>query len=54
MVMYGIYNLDTLEKLIDAVHKMHNTTPCNEKLLPINLILGIIGIYLRMDLAIMQ
>ena len=26
MVMYGIYNSDTLEKLIDTVHKMHNTT----------------------------
>ena len=24
MVMYGIYNLYTLEKLINTVHKMHN------------------------------
>ena len=26
MVMYGIYNLDTLEKLISTVHKMCNKT----------------------------
>ena len=32
MVMYGIYNSDTLEKLIDTVHKMHNTTTWNENL----------------------
>ena len=32
MVMYGIYNLDTLEKLIDTVHKLHNKTTWNEKL----------------------
>ena len=32
MVMYGIYNSETSEKLIDTVHKMHNTTTWNEKL----------------------
>ena len=32
MVMYGIYNSDTLEKLTNAVHKMHNKTTWNEKL----------------------
>ena len=32
MVMYGIYNLETLEKLIYTVHKMHNSTTLNEKL----------------------
>ena len=32
MVMYSIYNSDTLEKLINAVHKMHNKTTWNEKL----------------------
>ena len=31
MLMYGIYNLDTLEQLIDTVHKMHNKTTWNEK-----------------------
>ena len=32
MVMYGIYNLETLENLIKTIHKMHNTTTWNEKL----------------------
>ena len=32
MVMYGAYNSDTLEDLIDTVHKLHNRTTWNEKL----------------------
>ena len=32
MVMYCIYNSDTLEQLIDTVHYMHNQTTWNEKL----------------------
>ena len=32
MVMYSIYNSEALEKLIDTLHKMHNTTTPNEKL----------------------
>ena len=32
MVMYSIYNSDTLEKLINTVHKMHNTTTWNKEL----------------------
>ena len=32
MVMYGIYNSDTLEQLIDTKHKVHNKTTWNEKL----------------------
>ena len=32
MVMYGIYNSDTLETLIDTVHRLHNQTTWNEKL----------------------
>ena len=32
MVMYGIYNAETLEKLINTVHQMHNITTPNEKL----------------------
>ena len=32
MVMYGIYNSDTLEKFINTVHKMHKTTTLNERL----------------------
>ena len=32
MVIYGVYNSDTLEDLIDTVHKLHNRTTWNEKL----------------------
>ena len=32
MVMYGIYNSDTIQKLINMVHKMHNQMTWNEKL----------------------
>ena len=32
MVMYGVYNSDTLEDLKDTVHKLHNRTTWNEKL----------------------
>ena len=32
MLMYGIYNAETLEKFITTVHKIHNTTSSHEKL----------------------
>ena len=32
MVMYGIYNSDTLNQLMDTVHRMHNHMAFNEKL----------------------
>ena len=32
MLMYGIYNAETLEQLINTVHHTHNTTSSNEKL----------------------
>ena len=32
MLMYGIYNVETLEKLIKTVQEIHNTTSSNEKL----------------------
>ena len=32
VVMYGIYNSDNLEQLIDAVHTMHNHITFDEKL----------------------
>ena len=32
MLMYGIYNAETLEKLIKTVQEIHNTTPSHEKL----------------------
>ena len=32
MLMYGIYNVKTLEKLINTVHEIHNVTSFHEKL----------------------
>ena len=32
MLIYGIYNAETLEKLINRVHHIHNTTSSHEKL----------------------
>ena len=32
MLMYGIYNAETLEKLINTVHNIHNVTSSHEKL----------------------
>ena len=32
MVMYGIYNAETLEQLINTVHHIHNTTSSNEEI----------------------
>ena len=32
MVMYAIYNSDTLEDLINKVHRLHNQTILNERL----------------------
>ena len=32
VVMYGVYNSDTLEELIKAVHKLLNTATWNERL----------------------
>ena len=31
MVMNGVYNLDTLETLIDRVHRLHNHRTWNEE-----------------------
>ena len=32
MLMYIAYNAETLEKLIDTAHQIHNTTSSHEKL----------------------
>ena len=32
MVMHGIYNAETLEKLINTVHEIHNVTSSHEKI----------------------
>ena len=31
MILYGIYNSDTLEALIDTVHRLHNQSTWNER-----------------------
>ena len=33
MIMYGVYNAKTPEKLINTVHDIHNTTYSHERLL---------------------
>ena len=32
MLMYGVYNAETLEKLVKTVHGIHNTTSSHERL----------------------
>ena len=32
MLMYGVYNAETLEKLINTVHDIHNTTSSHVRL----------------------
>ena len=32
MLMYGVYNAETLEKLINTVHNIHNKTSSQERL----------------------
>ena len=32
MLMYDVYNTETLEKLITTVHNIHNTTSSHERL----------------------
>ena len=32
MLMYGVYNAEILEKLINTVHSIHNTTSLHERL----------------------
>ena len=32
MLMYGVYNAETLEKLITTVHNIHNTTSSHDRL----------------------
>ena len=33
VLMYSVYNTETLEKLIDTVHNIHNTTSSHEGLI---------------------
>ena len=32
MLMYGVYNIETLQKLINTVHNIHDTTSPHERL----------------------
>ena len=32
MIVYRVYNAETLEKLINTVHQMHNIATLNERL----------------------
>ena len=32
MLIYGVYNMETLEKLITTVHNIHNTTSSHQRL----------------------
>ena len=32
VLMYGVYNVETLEKSINTVHNIHNTTSSHERL----------------------
>ena len=32
MLMYGLYNAETLEKLINTIHNIHNVTTSHEKM----------------------
>ena len=45
MLMYGIYNAETLEKLINTVHNIHNVTSSHERLLQENITLLYLGFY---------
>ena len=54
MVMYGVYNLDTLEDLIDTVHKLHNRTTWNENYFQDRYTIGTITIHLLQVYNTMQ
>ena len=48
MLMYGIYNMETLEKLINTVHEIHNATSSHENCLQENTTLHYSGCYTQM------
>ena len=45
MLMYGIYNAETLEKLINTIHNIHNVTSSHERLFAGNITLLYLGFY---------
>ena len=48
MLMYGIYNAETLEKLINTVHEIHNATSSHEKLFQENTTIHYSGCFTQM------
>ena len=48
MLMYGIYNVEMLDKLINIVHEIHNATSSNENCLQENIPLYYLGCYTQM------
>ena len=46
MIMYGVYNVDTLEKLIQMVHKMNNRSVWYENYMQVMQINGLKCIWL--------
>ena len=48
MLMYGIYNVVTLEKLINTVHEIHNETSSHEKLFAGEHNCTLLGCYIQM------
>ena len=45
MLMYGIYNAETLENLINTVQEIHNVTSSHEKLFAGNITQHSLGCY---------
>ena len=48
MLMYGIYNAETLEKLINRVHEIHNTTSLHENYLQENMTIHFLEYFTQM------
>ena len=46
--MYGIYNVETLEKLVNTVHEIHNVTSSHEKLFAGEHNPTLLGCYIQM------
>ena len=51
MLMYGVYNAETLEKLTETVHKIHNTTVFHERFLQVSTISPYLGYYMHILLV---
>ena len=54
MNTHVIYNAETVEKIVNTMQKMKTKTTWNSEILQLDLIVGIIGIYQKKELHIMQ